>query len=166
MSQSEMDRVRAHSSKGVTHRLDQQRFERIARSVGAPSEKVTRHITNLDRGWDIERTLEANAAAISLVSVTLAVTHSRRWLILATAVPAFLLQHAVQGWCPPITVLRRMGVRTRREIDVERTAIKALRGDFADITPDADDAAASAQRALDAADTRVGSLPAIRVRRG
>jgi hypothetical protein len=40
------------------------------------------------------------------------------------------LQHAVQGWCPPIPVLRRFGFRTADEINRERYALKALRGDF------------------------------------
>jgi hypothetical protein len=35
-----------------------------------------------------------------------------------------------QGRCPPLSVLRRRGVRTRREIEAERCALKALRGDF------------------------------------
>ena len=51
-------------------------------------------------------------------------------------VTAFLFQHAVQGWCPPIAVLRRLGVRTAREIEVERIALKALRGDFDDVGDD------------------------------
>jgi hypothetical protein len=38
--------------------------------------------------------------------------------------------HAVQGWCPPVPVLRRLGFRTASEIDHERYALKALRGDF------------------------------------
>ena len=42
----------------------------------------------------------------------------------------FLFQHAVQGWCPPVPVLRRLGVRTREEIDREKYALKVLRGDF------------------------------------
>jgi len=50
-------------------------------------------------------------------------------------VTAFLLQHAVQGWCPPLPVLRRLGFRTAREIEVERNALKALRGDFGHIGP-------------------------------
>jgi hypothetical protein len=50
---------------------------------------------------------------------------------------AFLVQHAVQGWCPPLVVLRRRGVRTRREIEEERYALKALRGDFSGLPPDA-----------------------------
>lgn len=46
------------------------------------------------------------------------------------AVAGFLLQHAIQGWCPPVPVLRRLGFRTQREIDDERAVLKARRGDF------------------------------------
>ncbi len=45
-------------------------------------------------------------------------------------VAGFLLQHAVQGWCPPVPIFRRMGIRTAREIDSERYALKIIRGDF------------------------------------
>lgn len=54
----------------------------------------------------------------------------RRFYLLPTAVAGFLLQHAVQGWCPPMPVFRRLGVRTATEIEEERYALKALRGDF------------------------------------
>ena len=54
----------------------------------------------------------------------------KRFLILPGLVSAFLLQHAVQGWCPPVPMFRRMGFRTQSEIDEERYALKALRGDF------------------------------------
>jgi hypothetical protein len=56
---------------------------------------------------------------------------------LSGIVLSLLLQHAVQGWCPPLAVLRRRGVRTRREIEEERYALKALRGDFSGLPPDA-----------------------------
>ena len=36
----------------------------------------------------------------------------------------FLLQHALQGWCPPVPILRRQGFRTRHEIDAERQALR------------------------------------------
>ena len=42
--------------------------------------------------------------------------------------------HGLQGWCPPVPFLRRMGFRTASEIDYERYALKALRGDFKDVT--------------------------------
>ncbi len=53
-----------------------------------------------------------------------------RFALVPLVVGSFLLQHAVQGWCPPLPVFRRMGVRTQTEIDEERAALKALRGDF------------------------------------
>ena len=48
-------------------------------------------------------------------------------------VAGFLLQQALQGWCPPVSVLRKLGLRTQREIDEERFALEALRGDFRDV---------------------------------
>jgi hypothetical protein len=54
----------------------------------------------------------------------------RRLLLLPLAVCEFLAQHALQGWCPPLPVFRRAGVRTQREIERERYALKAMRGDF------------------------------------
>jgi hypothetical protein len=87
-------------------------------------------LDELDREWDIERALEANAAAVSLIGLALGRLVSRRWYFLPTAVATFLLQHAVQGWCPPVGLFRRYGVRTQREIDEERYALKLMRGDF------------------------------------
>jgi hypothetical protein len=65
---------------------------------------------------------------------------NKRWLALPALVLAFLFQHAVQGWCPPIALFRRLGARTRKEIDVEKYALKFLRGDFDGATPDAAEA--------------------------
>lgn len=126
----ELDRVRAHTAEHVNEKLDAERLMDVAGYVGEPAGKIADRIAELDAEWDVERVLEANAASLVLLSVGLGALHSRRWLVLAGVVPAFLLQHAVQGWCPPLEVLRRLGIRTRREIDAERTALKALRGDF------------------------------------
>ena len=91
---------------------------------------IDRRLQELDEEWDIERALEANAASIALSGVVLAATVDRRFLAVPGVVAAFLLQHALQGWCPPLPVLRRFGFRTAREIERERVALKALRGDF------------------------------------
>ena len=48
---------------------------------------------------------------------------------LTAAVPAFLLQHAIQGWCPPLPVFRRLGVRTADEINRERVALQNWKAD-------------------------------------
>jgi hypothetical protein len=84
----------------------------------------------LDREWDIERTLEANAASVALIGLGLGTFLDRRLYVLPALVCGFLLQHAIQGWCPPVPLFRRLGVRTASEIDHERYALKALRGDF------------------------------------
>ena len=55
------------------------------------------------------------------------------WIALPIVAGAFLFQHAIQGWCPPVPIFRRLGVRTRDEINREKYALKALRGDFDEI---------------------------------
>ena len=127
------DRVRRATADPINRRLDQERVERVAELVGSSPEELGRAIDDLDRIWDVERVLEANASTLMLVSLGLARVHSPKWLLLSTAVPAFLLQHAIQGWCPPLPLFRRLGYRTQREIDEERYALKALRGDFNDL---------------------------------
>ena len=93
------------------------------------SDLIEERLNELDKEWDIERTLETNAAGVSMLGVMMA-AHSRKWLILPLAVAGFLMQHALQGWCPPIEIFRRFGVRTTKEINLERLGLKALRGDF------------------------------------
>lgn len=97
---------------------------------GTSRETIDRRLRRLDEEWDIERCLEANAATAMLVGACLTAVGGRKFLVLPIAVGGFLLQHAIQGWCPPMPVFRRFGVRTQREIDDERSALKALRGDF------------------------------------
>jgi hypothetical protein len=94
---------------------------------------IDQRLAVLDQEWDIERTLEANAASLALLGVMLSAMTTTWWLLLPGAVALFLLQHTIQGWCPPLPVLRWFGFRTQTEIDYERYALKALRGDFAGI---------------------------------
>lgn len=131
------DRVRAHTASSVNARIDDAMRDRLFAYSTCTDEEISARIAELDREWDIERYLEVLAPMFALSGITLGVLRDRRWLLLAGGVLAFLVQHALQGWCPPLAVLRRMGVRTRREIDEERYALKALRGDFAGLPPDA-----------------------------
>lgn len=91
---------------------------------------IRKRIRKLDKEWDIERVLETNMSILALTGLTLSLFASRYWLLLPGAVLLFFLQHAVQGWCPPIPLFRALGVRTRPEIDREKYALKAIRGDF------------------------------------
>jgi hypothetical protein len=146
MLPSRRDRVPAHSPDSA-NRAIRQRTEASLRYHAEHPERIADRLAELDREWDIERTLEANAATVSLIGLALASGVDRRWMALPAAVAAFLLQHALQGWCPPLPVFRRMGVRTAAEIESERYALKALRGDFEPVTG-ATDKAAAAQQAV------------------
>ncbi len=122
-------RVPKHTSSEVNARIRQEMIQRLRTFADHPDE-VEQRLIELDREWDIERAIEANAATLALAGVALGATGDRRWLVLPALVTAFLLQHAVQGWCPPVPVLRRLGFRTADEINQERYALKAMRGDL------------------------------------
>lgn len=126
----ETDRVRRHTPPEINNRIDAETDTTLQRYTGASREVLSRRIDELDREWDIERALETNAASVALLSLILARMHNRKWMWLSTGVAAFLLQHALQGWCPPVSVFRRLGIRTQGEIDHEKYILKALRGDF------------------------------------
>ena len=127
------DRVRENTAPDVNARIDQ-RVERNVRCYAhADEEMIRQRIRELDEEWDVERLLETNASSLLLAGALFSLVGGRKWLLLSLTVSGFLLQHALQGWCPPIEVLRRIGIRTRKEIDQEKYALKALRGDFRDI---------------------------------
>ncbi|HTN77920.1 MAG TPA: hypothetical protein VL096_21865 [Pirellulaceae bacterium] len=149
MLPSTVDRVPLKTADSANERIRRQTERNIAKYKGAHPAAIQRRLDELDHEWDIERRLETNAATACLVGLTLGVTVDRRFLLLPAAVAGFLLQHALQGWCPPLPVFRRLGVRTASEIDYERYALKALRGDFDQIHDQADrkDGAALALRA-------------------
>jgi hypothetical protein len=119
----------------VNEAIEQRIATSIAHCASVGPEAIDRRLQQLDREWDIERALEANAAGVSLAGVVLGVVKSRKWFIVPGIVAAFLLQHAIQGWCPPLPLLRRLGFRTPTEINRERCALKALRGDFREVEP-------------------------------
>ena len=128
MLPSTMSRVSRRTDEGVNDRLRER--DSIDRYLYSPRQEFDERLRQLNREWDIERTLETNAAVFSLAGLVLGTRVNRKWLLLPLAVAGFLLQHAVQGWCPPVPLLRRMGIRTAAEIENERFALKALRGDF------------------------------------
>jgi hypothetical protein len=107
----------------------------VARLEDATDAEFGSRLTQLDEEWDVERALQLNASIAALLGLTLGQTLDRRFLLLPAAVFTFFAQHALQGWCPPLPIMRRLGIRTAREIERERYALKALRGDFDAIPP-------------------------------
>ena len=120
------DRVRHSTAPEVNREIDRRTNSNIRRYANSSEEVIHRRIEELDQEWDIERALEVNASTLALTGLLLGVTANRKWLILPGVVLSFLLQHGLQGWCPPLPILRKMGVRTGGEIDREKYELKAL----------------------------------------
>ncbi|MEI6946369.1 hypothetical protein V9K67_04145 [Paraflavisolibacter sp. H34] len=117
------DRVRETTPDSFNAQIDQKTRENIRRYASANPEAIRQRIHELDKEWDIERVLELNASTLALTGIILGATVHRKWLILPAVVTAFLVQHALQGWCPPLPLFRKLGVRTQKEIETERHAL-------------------------------------------
>ncbi len=126
-------RVEMHTDFEINNIIKNKTIENVDKFVGTDINTLSDRINKLDREWDTERVLEAKAASLILISSILGFTSDRRWFLATGLVSFFLLQHALIGWCPPLSLIRRMGVRTPDEICEEKSAIKYLRGDFSKI---------------------------------
>ena len=136
----------------VNRRIRNETEQRVAKLAGKPA-LIQQRLRELDEEWDIERWLETGSSTLTLTGLGLGVFRDRRWLLLSAAVQGFFMQHALQGWCPPLPIFRSLGVRTQREIEAERHALKALLGDYKRANgPQKANSSASARRVFQNAD--------------
>ena len=135
----EADRVRAYTKPDILAKIDNDIQERVRFYATQPRDVISRRIEELDREWDMERWLETNASTLALGSLIVGLTGNKKCLLLSVSVLSFMLMHAVKGWCPPVPVFRKLGVRTKSEIDREKFALKILRGDFQNVSTNPDD---------------------------
>lgn len=127
------DRVRMQTPADVNRDIREDANRRIDALRDDP-DGIAARLESLDAEWDIERALELTSSALSLGGIAMAGrTRGMRWLLLPLVVQAFFFQHAIQGWCPPLPLLRRLGFRTQQEIERERYTLRALLREQVDI---------------------------------
>lgn len=131
------ERVPKNTAEWHNRRIQREMEMRIWYFAQNP-DRIDERLKELDEEWDIERTLETNAASLALAGTILGMLGARKFFLLPAVVTGFLLQHGLQGWCPPVPLFRKMGIRTQTEIEAERYALKALRGDFRKAGEEAD----------------------------
>jgi hypothetical protein len=124
------ERVRKNTATAINTKIDAQIKESIAFYLPQEKGTVTQRIKALEKEWDVERALEVNMPIVALIGLSLGIFVSSWWFIFPAVVLLFFLEHALQGWCPPLPIFRKLGFRTKREIEKERYALKFLRGDF------------------------------------
>jgi hypothetical protein len=124
-------RVEKHTKENINCKIDTYTNENINLYKNRGKAEISSRIKKLNHEWDIERVLETNAAIATFSTILLGLqTKKKKWFVLSGFISAFLLQHALQGWCPPLAIFRRIGIRTSSEIDEEKFYLKYFRGDF------------------------------------
>ncbi|NUN05361.1 MAG: hypothetical protein HUU57_06340 [Bdellovibrio sp.] len=129
------ERVPLNTTQYVNEKIFQKTIDRL-NEIGFDGEKIEQRLKEIEAEWDVERAIEANAALATLATLGLALAGDKKWLVATATIAGFLLQHSLQGWCPPLPVLRRLGFRTQREIDDERMVLKARQGGLGSLHKD------------------------------
>jgi hypothetical protein len=126
-------RVPLNSGEEFNDQVTERILESLAQHAQAQPQTLERRLAELDHEWDTDRLMETVYAIVILAGVGLSALHPL-WLLLSVAGAVFLLSHALFGWDPLLPLYRSLGFRTSTEIDYERYALKALRGDFQRLT--------------------------------
>jgi hypothetical protein len=111
-------------------RIQARTLHDVSSYFAASEDTLSERIRELESEWNLERTLEANGAALALIGLALGISADRRFLAITLLASGCLLQHALSGWSPPLPMLRRLGIRSSAEIQQEILALRILRGDF------------------------------------
>lgn len=131
------DRVREHSAPSVNRKIAERTRDRIEHVVHEGHDAIVRRLEQLNTEWDVDRALMVNFAIAGGAAYAAGLYRSRRrpwfglaprpsgWLRFFSVQLGFLLLHGTVGWCPPLPVFRRLGVRTKSEIEAERHALLA-----------------------------------------
>jgi hypothetical protein len=133
---TETDLVRRYTSEELLNKIEQDIERHIQFYAAQPDHVIQERIEALRREWSMERWLQLNVAGVGLLTGLMAFVGKKRWGLLTGAALGMFLYHATCGYHPMIPVLRRMGVRTRREIDRELYALKALLGHLTRVPPE------------------------------
>lgn len=124
------ERIKQNTYHKINEEIQEKSLSNVKKYLYKEKREVSDRIRELDREWDTEKVLETNAAGLIILSTALGFAVSKKWFALAGAVGAFLLQQTIQGWSPPLPIIRKLGVRTKSEINNEKTILRFIRGDF------------------------------------
>lgn len=126
--QNQSDNLANGSGKGTNGNIKGTARNNLV--VSEASLRVDGRITELEKEWDVERTVELNCAVLAIAGTALGALVNKRWFAMPVLAAAFLAQNSIQGWNPLVPLFKKFGFRDKKEINREKYALKALRGDF------------------------------------
>jgi hypothetical protein len=107
---------------------------------------IDERIRALEDEWDVERAVTVGLSGAGVAGLVIGLLGSRVWRLLAWVSLPLLFLFGQHKWKPSEGILKAMGLRSRKEIQDEKYALKALRGDFRDVDPEPEDAGAQKDR--------------------
>lgn len=119
-------KVNLHTKPEINEKIQRKTRFNIEEYKSKSEEEIKERIRELDYEWDTERALETNFALIVVITAILGLFGKRIWFLISGIAGFFMIQHAFQGWCPPLSILRRCGIRTAAEIIEEKESLKRL----------------------------------------
>jgi len=104
---------------------------RLACLADAGRQAITERLEEIEREWSAGRATKATIGVVVIAGLALAgLTGNAWWLLLPSTGGLLLLQYVFtrSSWLG--ATFREMGLRSGADIDEEKFALKALRGDF------------------------------------
>lgn len=122
----------ARAGESASARQDQVlcQLERRLTYFAEHTGEIDQRLQELDQEWDCERVLQAAGAGWALLGILRGLIGGRSRLLSPMLVLAVLLHSVLTGEGPAMRLLRRAGIRRRQEIELERYALKLVRGDL------------------------------------
>lgn len=102
---------------------------------------LSERLRALDEEPDLETVTSLALAGAGTAGLIFGFLGSRLWRLLAWISLPLLFEHARGNLQAPAHFLKSLGLRSRREIQDERNALKSLRGDFQHVKPKSRDTA-------------------------
>ena len=100
------------------------------RSCAGNRRRIARRLRELEEEPDLESVLERRASLVASLGFMAGAVVNRRLPSVPVSWTASLVRLAATNWLPMGALLRRMGLRTSREIEIERVALRLMLGDL------------------------------------
>ena len=88
--------------------------------------EIDRRLRELDDEWDANRVLQVATAGLTIAGFWLSLSKTKLWLLMPLVLAGGALHHGLTGQSPAMNLARRLGFRTRSEVEAERRQLMAL----------------------------------------